>query len=252
MKDGKAEKSKYHSCGIWLTASSINHSCLSNVHRSFIGDLQLIHATCDIPADTELAFWYQVPSEDSYEETQESLKSWGFACDCAICLDAKNTPKKLLKKRDALCGDLKTTLKNASGIDAAKAEGLLAAIEQTYDSPPSKIPRLALSYPYLLVARDYAAQNPAKSVSLALRALESLGFVIKGANVPTSSRLPFDVEQWGVMTDGVIEAWIHLCNAYVTLAPHMAQKAQDCAKIAYRACVGEDVTFRETYGETAK
>src|SRR5450432_1951153 len=106
LKDGKAEKSKYHSCGIWLTASSINHSCLSNVHRSFIGDLQLIHATCDIPADTELAFWYQVPPEESYEEARESLKSWGFACDCAICVDAKNTLEKLLKKRDALCGDL--------------------------------------------------------------------------------------------------------------------------------------------------
>jgi hypothetical protein len=61
-----------------------------------------------------------------------------------ICLDAKNTPKKLLKRRDALCRDLKTTLLNTSGIDAANAKRLLAAAKQTYKSPPSEIPRLAL------------------------------------------------------------------------------------------------------------
>ena len=246
LKGAESKKNQYHSCGIWLTASSINHSCLSNVRRSFIGDLQLVHATRDIPADTELTFWYHIPTGGSYEETQRGLQGWGFECDCAICLDAKNTPEKLVKRRDALRRDLKTTLLNTSGIGAAKAERLLAAVEQTYKSPPSKVPRLALWDSYLLLARVYAAQKqPAKAVSLALQALESLGFIIKGAYIPTSSSIPFEIEQWGVMMDGVIEAWIHLCNAYATFAPHMFQKAEECAKVAYRICVGEDVTFDE-------
>jgi len=253
FKDAKAAKNQHHSCGIWLTASYINHSCLSNARRSFIGDLQLVHATRDLPTDTELTFWYHTPTGGSYEETQKGLQNWGFECDCALCLDAKNTPKKLLKRRDALRGDLNTTLLNASAIDAAKAERLLAAIEQTYKSPPSKVPRLALWDPYLLLARVYAAQKqPAKVVSLALKVLESLGFVIKGAHIPTSSSIPFEVEQWGVMMDGVVEAWIRLCNAYVTFAPHMLQKAEECAKVAYRICIGEDVTFDESYGEKAR
>jgi hypothetical protein len=156
----------------------------------------------------------------------------------------KNTPKKLLKRRDALRGDLKAAVPNMSGIDAAKAERLLAAVEQTYKSPPSEVPRLALYDSYLLLARVYAAQmQPAKAVSLALKALESLGFVIKGAHIPTSSSIPFEIEQWGMMRGGVVEAWIHLCNAYATFAPHMFQKAEECAKVAYRICVGEDVTF---------
>jgi hypothetical protein len=135
------------------------------------------------------------------------LQGWGFECDCAICLDAKNRPKKLLKRRDALLRDLKTTLANTSEIDVVKAERLIAAAKQTYKSPPSKVPRLVLWDQYLLLARVYAAQNqPIKVVSLALHGLESLGFVIKGASIPTSSSIPFEIEQWGVMMDGVFEA----------------------------------------------
>jgi hypothetical protein len=74
--------------------------------------------------------------------------------------------------------------------------------------------------------------------------LESLSF-IKGAYIPTSSSIPFEMEQWGMMMDGVIETWIHLCDDYVTFAPHMLQKAEECAKVAYRICVGGDVTFDE-------
>ena len=48
-----------------------------------------------------------------------------------------------------------------------------------------------------------------------------------------------------MIMDGVIEPWIHLCNAYATFAPHMLQKAEGCGKVAYRICVGEDVTFDE-------
>jgi hypothetical protein len=75
--------------------------------------------------------------------------------------------------------------------------------------------------------------------------LESLSFIIKGAYIPTSSSIPFEMEQWGVMMDGVIETWIHLCDDYATFAPHMLQKAEECAKVAYRICVGGDVTFDE-------
>lgn len=65
--------------------------------------------------------------------------------------------------------DPKTTLLNTSGINAAKAERLLTAVEQTYISPRSKVPRLALWDSYLLLVRVYTAQKqPAKAAELAL------------------------------------------------------------------------------------
>lgn len=227
-----------HSCGVWLKASYINHSCLNNVRRSFIGDLQLIHATCDIPADTELTFWYRVPDGGNHEEMQEELRNWGFECDCAICLDAKKTPKKVLKRRDTLGGDLDTAL-NVSELDVAKIERLIAAIGSTYKLPSSQVPQLTLWTPYLRLIRTYENQL-VKVVALILKGLECLGFVIKGAHPSDSSGIPFEVVQWGVTMDYVIEAWIH-----TTLAPHLCQKAEECARLAYKMCIGEDVTFED-------
>src|SRR5207248_2968543 len=126
------------------------------------------------------------------------------------------------------------------GLDAAKAERLLAAIELTYKAPPSKVPRLALWAPFLRLTRVYAKQSqPTKVVSMALKVLESLGFLIKGAHLPVSFSIPFEVVQWGVMMDGVIETWIHLWTAYARLAPYLCQKVEECATISYRVCIGE-------------
>jgi hypothetical protein len=227
-------------------ASRINHSCISNVRRSFIGDLQIIRATCDIPADTELKFWYKVPTGDHYE-MQKGLEHWDFQCQCAICLDSKNTPKKLLKRRNDLLGDLKATL-NAANVNIGKAERILNTINQTYKHPPADIPRLVLREPYACLASIYSEQrNAEKAVAMSLKALESLGFIIKGAQLPFSPVDTFRVEKWGIMMDDVISMWIHLCNAYSAFAPRILPQAADCAKLAYKICVGEDVTFEESY-----
>jgi SET domain len=253
IKPSKKEEHYHHSCGIWLKASYINHSCHSNVRRSFIGDLMLVRATCDMPADTELKFCYQLPGAKSYQETQRGLKTWAFECDCAICTDAKSTPNKTANRRKALVGDLLTVLQNPARLDAPKADRLAAAIEATYKSPASEVPRLALWEPYLLITRAYAtASQPVGVVSTALKFLRSLSFVIKGADPPFSSPASFEVVRWGLMIDNVIEIWMHLWTAYAAIAPQFCTKAEECARIAYRICVGWDETFEERCGKRAR
>ena len=226
----------------------INHSCFKNVHRSFIGDLQIVRATCDIPADTELTFWYNIPTGES-SQMQKGLETWGFQCDCAICIDSKDTAKNLSKKRNNFLKDLEAIL-SANNIDTAKAERLVASIDKTYKKPPTQVPRLVLHNPYLKLAAVYAKRQVAeKAVSMALKALECLGFVIKGAHLPALSSERFEVEKWGVMMDGVVFAWIHLCNAYTTFAPHLLQQAAGCANLAHKIYIGEDVTFEQLHGE---
>ena len=46
----------HHTTGIFLKASLINHSCHNNARRSFIGDMIIVRAAKDIPADTEISF----------------------------------------------------------------------------------------------------------------------------------------------------------------------------------------------------
>jgi hypothetical protein len=236
---------KHGSCGVWPMASRINHCCTSNVRRSFTGDLQIVRATCDILADTELTFWYKNPTGD-HDEMQRGLEHWGFQCTCVICLDSKDTAKKLLKKRYGLLGDLKATL-NVANVNTAKAERILNSIGQTYKHPPS-VPRLIMREPYAHLAKLYSEQGNVEKVTvMALKALESLGFIIKGAQLPLLPAESFRVEKWGIMTDEVISLWIHLWNVYSVYARHLLPQAAECGRLAYKIFVGEDVTFKESY-----
>ncbi|KAF7502553.1 hypothetical protein GJ744_005492 [Endocarpon pusillum] len=254
--DDEQKEKDYHSCGIWVQASYINHSCYSNVRRSFIGDMQIIRAVRDIPADTELTFWYQVPNTEGYDKRQQKLQNWGFQCQCVMCTEEKNTPKNTIKKREGLLGDLKAAFRAPSGAQLPKVERLLTALDKTYQASAARVPRLALWDPYLLLTRMYAAQNLSeKVIATTLKVLASLGFVIKGAEMTPSAKstrstpanAAFVIEQWGLANDYVVEAWVHLWKAYMHVAPQLSGQAEECARTAYRICVGEDVTFDQHY-----
>lgn len=242
--------SKHHSTGMWLMASRINHSCLSNVDRSFIADMQIIRASCDIPANTELLFWYTGPTGD-HTDMQSKLSNWGFECQCAICLDSKNTPNNMLKKRKALLEDLEATFDNLTfKIDTSKAERILTALGKTYMRPASEIPRVRLRAPYVHLASVCSQQGSAEKVlHVAVKALEALGFVIKGSQLPFSFTDPFRVEKWGLVMDDVVGLFVLISNAFAAMAPSLLPQVDTYAKTAYRICIGEDVTFKETYGK---
>ncbi len=248
-KEGKA----FHTCGIFINASYINHGCYSNARRSFIGDMQIVRASRNLPADSELFFWYAIPNHElSYEKTQEKFQNWGFNCTCVMCEEHKNTKNAVLKKRSALLQDLTDAFGSRSGADLPKAERVLAALEKTYSVPAATVPRLALWDPYLLLARLYNSNNQQDKVVLtAWKVLEALGFVIERQN-PASAGSAFEVVQWGLMQDFVVEAWVLLWAAFSKVASELCERAEECAKTAYRICVGEDVTFDERYGKMAQ
>jgi hypothetical protein len=133
-------------------------------------------------------------------------------------------------------------------VDTSKAESILDAIEQTYNCVPSQIPRMMVQKPYARLALTYYKQGKReKVVAMALKVLESLGFVIKGLRMPISPGETFQVEKWGIMGDDVPLIWACLWNACATLAPHLTPQLLECGKLAYKICVGEDVTFEECY-----
>lgn len=125
-----------------------------------------------------------------------------------------------------------------SPIDTAKVERLLIAIGMTYKSTPMTVPRFILFGPYLRLAHIHAQnQNAIKSVATALKALESLGFVITGAELP-ASKSSFVVEQWGEIIHDVVQAWICLWNAYLTFAPQWQFKLRRVQSLRTRFVSG--------------
>ncbi len=253
-RSAKEKKSdNYHTCGIFITASYINHSCHSNARRSFIGDMQIVRAARDIPAGTEITFWYANPeATDTYDKTQGKLSNWGFQCTCITCQANKKMKKVQFDKRFALLNDLQSVSNNKESIDLPKAERVAAAIEQTYTSPATTLPRLALCDFYLGLTQVLDSNNKlAHAITYAWKTLTSLGFVIKREQ-PASLTSMFEIEHWGLVLGQVVKIWVHLWVAYAKLAPSLCEKCEEYARITYKICIGEDETFNRTYGGAAR
>ena len=254
----EAERAEsFLSCGLYIKASYVNHSCYINARRSFIGDVLIMRATRNIAAGEEILFGYTTLELNHICEKKKDgdLHGWGFCCCCEICMNDQETSNKKKKKRAALMKELILTRERpVDKAGLAAIEKLLAAVEQTYTAPASSVPRLALWGRYLNFSRFFASIHwPERVITTIWKALAAFGYVIK--QDASSVFSPFQVEQWGMMDDSVVEAWVHLWTAYEILVPRcpgLCEKAEDYARITYKICVGEDKTFEERVGSMAR
>lgn len=73
------------STGLWVRAARINHSCVPNTEKEFVGDMMLVRAKRPIAAGEELLHSY-VDEISSFKARQEALMAtWGFECGCGLC-----------------------------------------------------------------------------------------------------------------------------------------------------------------------
>ncbi|KAH0563178.1 hypothetical protein GP486_002254 [Trichoglossum hirsutum] len=244
---------KFYSCGIWPMASYINHCCYCNAQRSFIGDMMVVRATQDLEPNTEITFWYHTPVANGYDERQKRFQHWGFKCDCAMCKDEQTTKKSVSAKRNRLGVDFKKHFHPITAASIAKIESIIAAIADTYSQPASKVPRLCLWAPQLVLTELYVRRKqPAKVIDSALAVLAALGYVIEGGSLPRTVGTPMVIKQWGLLEDSLVECWLHLCKAYRLVAPDLEKQAEQYARITYKIVVGEDETFDETFRNVLK
>ncbi|PVH95834.1 hypothetical protein DM02DRAFT_689255 [Periconia macrospinosa] len=237
-----------HSCGVWTTASYINHSCMNNVERAFIGDMMIVRATKDLDADTELGFWYKDPFRSNFAQRQADHEEWGFVCYCSLCEDARATETSTIDKRkelwleaEELCGRIPPT-------PAYEIEQIAKALDDTYTQPASKVPRVELRDLLLVIARLYViSKEPSKVLEYVGKMLTSLGFIIHGAD---TSSTRFAVEQWGMVAEPFVEAFLHARKAFEVLGrPEDAEKAKEYAKLVFKMVIGEDDSFEAVHGD---
>ncbi|KGO71893.1 Tetratricopeptide-like helical [Penicillium italicum] len=231
-----------HNCGIWPYASMINHSCMSNAHRAFIGDMMIIRAAADIPANTELKIWYLLPAP---ENQPMDFRHWGFECCCAICADVKATELRVLKMRVRQRAEIAMALENKS---RARAETLIERLAETYAHPLEQVLHLGLWEPLTLIAGVYdSLKQQSEAREAASRALAAIGFVLEGGVDG-----PLVVKKWGLAMDEIVVAWMILRKSLLEIAPERAMQAERYARLAYLICVGEDASFDSTYGMSLK
>ncbi|KAG5660249.1 hypothetical protein KAF25_003771 [Fusarium avenaceum] len=238
----------FSTSGIWLLASRINHSCSGNCRRSFIGDMQIVRATQDIAASTELLFFYHPPNAlELYDEVQKKLQPWDFVCDCEMCKERKKTPTSVLERREECYKDLMEHTRDLTNFDAAKANRLQRGVEKTYTGKPAKKVRMELAEVYAALGSRYRVDNKAaESGKMIIKALEALGYIIV-ASLPGDSQPHLEVKHWGVAEHYVPWLFLQLTVAYYAHNPRLYQKARYYAQVSYSMIVGEGESIWDVF-----
>lgn len=71
--------------GLWLMTLAFNHSCLPNANYSWVANLMVIHANCDIEPNEEILLTY-APVDQPFHLRQVMLAKQETSCSCALCL----------------------------------------------------------------------------------------------------------------------------------------------------------------------
>ncbi|KAF3067402.1 Protein unc-45 like protein B [Daldinia childiae] len=253
----QTEKSAgYTTCGIWPIASRINHSCVTNCYRTFIGDMQIVRATQDLKADTELHFMYRSPGlNETYDQTQKKLKGgWGFACNCALCFYKKSTPQSTIKKREALFLSLNLLLQSGfSPAQLSRARKMMEDLEKTYtaerDAPP--VVRSELSRYYFAAGNDLIPRNKLiDGLEMILKGLETLGYVVEARpprDMGAGKNAVIEIKRWGEADENILWALTSMMQAYGVLAPELCNTVKGYANIIYSICCGESETIGKIF-----
>ena len=142
------ETARKPSSGLWIWAAYINHSCIANVRKEFVGDLMMLRAARLITAGEEIFISYNEATD--YDVRKMALMTtWGFECNCLLCVAEKDDDPAVRKKREGLAEEANSFVErehwaNAKRLTIVKANRLARAIDETYDDERYKdVPRVA-------------------------------------------------------------------------------------------------------------
>lgn len=143
------EDARTASTGIWIHAAYINHSCVPNAKKDFLGDLMIIRALKPIPAGSEITHAYdENPDVDSRAAALQT--TWGFECQCPLCAAEKQDAEEVrAKRRELYAQSVEFVQKEHAGsakrLLVASAERLAKAIDGTYEKERyAGLPRTAM------------------------------------------------------------------------------------------------------------
>lgn len=239
--------------GLWPHASYMNHSCVPNTMRSFLGDLLVSRATRDVAEGEELFHQY-VPVKALPDVRQaQFLAGWGFACRCALCAAEEKGSKEMLDKRKEVLGKIERACGKKApdkGLvpDSAirNVERLARQLEELYEADVYEgLPRLALVYPVnWLVDAHKGRKAHAKVVRYALRLLREFGFRAPVEDgVDWQPREIYSGEGGGasLMTIHVVTALKSASEAYKALGRDgLAAECEKAARFGYKMVTGFD------------
>lgn len=234
--------------GLWTHASRMNHSCVPNTSRSFVGDMLAARAVRDIAAGEELSQAY-TSVKAQYGRRQAAFQGWGFTCACALCAgEARSTAEE--EKKARVLGEVEKLAKKKppTGFmpDAVirSMEKLARELEElhrpdVYDG----LPRLMLIYPTMWLLEAYKGRkNHAKVAAAACNVLRNFGYEVRGdGEGEEGSRSVFGGggRMPAVLTIHVVTVLRDAAAAYRSMGKGaMADRCDEAAKCGYLLVTG--------------
>ena len=216
-----------HCLGLWRTASFINHSCVPNTRRAFIGDIMIFRAQRDLPVGTELTINY-CPTVLPLEQREKRLESYSFRCSCQQCVCERQTKKKAFSQREGANLQLFKEVIESPSVDAGIFGPRLNAIEKTYKFPASEEPRRTLIFPCINLIRGCVNNGlMAEAFDIGMRLLKGMGFEVE------VTATNFIVKRWGAMEDEVVAVLAFMWRACGQVAPALDRNIEDVLRTAY-------------------
>lgn len=198
--------------GLFIHGSQMNHSCMPNTDRAFLGDLLIVHASRTIQAGEQL-FGSRTQLFDDYEQTKIYLGGTPKGhCECGICVAEQQTSseqrvirRETLASVAAFCATVnslsKLTPKAQLENMVKKGVHLAKKLSATYDDDTfhGSMPRrglvtlyTALQNIHSLEVQRQAGLNPTemmKSLKFAMQAIRAQGCAL---TVNTAGNVSFE------------------------------------------------------------
>lgn len=234
--------------GFWIHTSYINHSCLPNSVRTFLGDLLVLRATRDISAGEEITAQYVTP-ELAHERRQEKYEgTWGFRCDCRLCELEGAIGREVERQRMDIFDELKVkALKLGQApftITALKKFAKrLRELEALYNEDEyAHLPRLCLVHPTLFLTEAWRSlKNNEKMMESAMKLLRNFGIQteVEGAEFTV-------IANCGLVNVECVRALKYLAEGYRSMEQsELASSILATAKVWFKTITGADVGSQE-------
>lgn len=184
QSDGSSNLNPQNSA-IFCHAALINHSCLSNVEKRFMGDLIIVRAYRSIGEGEEILLDY-APGlfNDARSRSNAFARTWQFSCDCQLCVAESQQPDETLDLRIALTAEAHALSEELSrnmptsvsrDADIGRLVALAKQLEASYAA--DELPK-CLAYVYTTLALLHGGRKDFSSHMQAItQGFESLGWV---------------------------------------------------------------------------
>lgn len=216
--------------------------------------MHFLRATRDIAVDEELTHQYVSPEIDISDRQEKFRGTWGFECDCRLCIVDGEVEEEKKKERLRVFEDLKAIVmklgeRGTTVTSIKKIARGLKELEALYtpNLPEDKdvyeeLPRLALVHPTLFLTEAWRGMgNTDKMVEFARKLLRNFGIFTKIEGEKFEIR-----GNTGLINVEAVRALKYLAEGYVAKGEaQLAKQCIDVAKLWFVIITGSEVGIEE-------